>query len=201
MNMTLVTNVLFCVGTYFVAAMPTGFWLVKALHGIDLRTVGSGNTGATNVKRAAGNRLATIVLLLDFFKGLLPVALAMVLFPASPWLPVLVALVAVLAHSKSIYIGFAGGKSAATGLGCFFALAPWHLALTVAVIAFTTMRLSRYVSLGSITAGVVAPLLLWWGQAPLPALVYTIIASAYVIYLHKANIQRLLTGKENRLTS
>ena len=191
---------LFCLATYLVAAIPFGLLVVKQTHGVDLRTVGSGNTGATNVKRVAGNKWAAFVLLLDFLKGCIPVLLARQYFPLDEWLPVWVALVAVLAHSKSVYIRFAGGKSAATGLGCFFGLSPLPIALGVAFIAFGTMKITRYVSVGSLTAAVVAPLLLLATGSGWPAIIYTTLAGLYVIFLHKANIQRLFNGTENRLT-
>jgi acyl phosphate:glycerol-3-phosphate acyltransferase len=188
------------IGTYLLAAIPTGLWVVKAVNGTDLRKVGSGNTGATNVKRVLGGKWAALVMALDCIKGFVPVWLAVQYAGADSWLPMGVALVAVLAHSKSVYIGFAGGKSAATGLGCFFALAPLPIALVVAGLAFALIKLTRYVSVGSLAAAVVAPVLMALFGGHLPATLYTALAGAYVIFLHKANIQRLLAGTENRLT-
>jgi acyl phosphate:glycerol-3-phosphate acyltransferase len=196
----IIDKLLYCLATYLVAAIPVGLLVVKATHGVDIRTVGSGNTGATNVKRVAGNKWAACVLLLDFLKGLIPVVVAQQLFADDMWLPVIVALTAVLAHSKSVYIRFAGGKSAATGLGCFFGLSPWPVALAVAIIAFATMKITKYVSVGSLTAAIVAPCLLLATGAGWPVITYTTLAGLYVIVLHKANIQRLLTGTENRLS-
>src|SRR5438045_6917320 len=115
---------------YLLGSIPSGYWLVKALKRIDLRSVGSGSTGATNVLRAAGKFAAVCVLLFDVFKGYLPVWLAQVVeaqpqyaVPLSDWhiLPTIAALAALIGHSKSIFLKFQGGKSAATALGTLLA--------------------------------------------------------------------------------
>jgi glycerol-3-phosphate acyltransferase PlsY len=183
---------------YLIGAIPTAYLVVKKLTGQDIRQVGSGNVGATNVKRAAGFKPFLFVLLADFLKGTVPVLLAKFLFPGAPWLHVLVALSTVIGHSKSIYLGFAGGKSAATGLGGFVGLDPLA-GILLATIAYATMRLTRMVSVGSMLASVLAPILLIVFKAPVPYQIYAAIAGLYVIYLHKANIQRLLNGTENRI--
>jgi glycerol-3-phosphate acyltransferase PlsY len=172
--------------------------VVKQLTGQDIRQIGSGNVGATNVKRAAGFKPFLFVLLFDFLKGTLPVLASKMLFPDLSWLHVLVALATVIGHSKSIYLKFAGGKSAATGLGGFVGLDP-VAGILLSVIAYVIMRTTRMVSVGSITASVLAPILLIVLKAPLPSQIYAAVAGIYVIYLHKANIQRLLKGTENRI--
>jgi glycerol-3-phosphate acyltransferase PlsY len=183
---------------YVAGSFPTGYLVVKQLTGQDVRTVGSGGTGATNVRRVAGAKAALFVLLVDFHKGFIPVMLSKVLFPHAFWLHVLVSFMAVIGHSKSIFLNFSGGKSAATGLGGLVGLAPVP-AVLVGLIAYLVTKVLRYQSLGSIVAAVCAPLFLCLFKAPVPYIVYAVIATSYVIYLHKANIGRLLSGTENRL--
>ncbi|WP_373532765.1 glycerol-3-phosphate 1-O-acyltransferase PlsY [Vampirovibrio sp.] len=183
---------------YLIGSIPTAYLVVKQLTGQDIRQIGSGNVGATNVKRAAGFKPFLFVLLFDFLKGTIPVLISRFLFPDLHWLHVLVALATVLGHSKSIYLKFAGGKSAATGLGGFVGLDP-VAGLLLAVIAYVIMRVTRMVSVGSLVASVLSPIMLIIFKAPVPYQIYAAVAGIYVIYLHKANIQRLLKGTENRI--
>lgn len=183
---------------YLAGSFPTAYLVVRQLTGQDIRTIGSGNVGATNVKRAVGFRPFLFVLIFDLLKGAIPVLISQMLFPTADWLHVLVGCTTVLGHSRSIFLGFSGGKSAATGLGTLVGLAfiPTFL---LGLIAFTITRFSGYVSLGSITASVTAPVILYCFDAPTPYIIYSGIAGLYVIILHRANIQRLLKGTENRI--
>lgn len=183
---------------YLIGSVPTAYLVVKKLTGQDIRQIGSGNVGATNVKRAAGFKPFLFVLICDFLKGTIPVIISKSLFPDLPWLHILVALATVLGHSKSIFLKFAGGKSAATGLGGFVGLDP-VAGILLGVLAYVIMRVTRMVSVGSIAASVLAPVFLIVFKAPQPYQIYAAIAGIYVIYLHKANIQRLLKGTENRI--
>jgi len=183
---------------YLIGSFPTAYLVVKQLTGQDIRTIGSGNVGATNVKRVAGFKPYLFVLLCDVAKGAVPVLISRKLYPELHLLHVLVALSTVIGHSKSIYLRFAGGKSAATGLGGMIGLAPIP-ALLLGVTAFTVTKLSRYVSLGSITASLLSPVLMYLFHRPLEYIIYTVVAGLYVVYLHKANIGRLLSGTENRI--
>lgn len=183
---------------YLIGSIPTGYIVVKQLTGQDIRKVGSGGTGATNVRRAAGGKAALFVLFFDLHKGLVPVVIAKMLYPEEHWMHVLIAIMAVIGHSKSIFLKFAGGKSAATGLGTMMGMALLP-ALIVGLLAFTIVKISRIQSVGSIAASVLAPFILYLFKAPAPYIIYTTIAAAYVIILHKANIARLLKGTENRL--
>lgn len=183
---------------YLIGAVPTAYLVVKKLTGQDIRQIGSGNVGATNVKRAVGLKPFLFVLLFDFLKGTVPVVASKVLYPDLPWLHVIVALATVIGHSKSIYLKFAGGKSAATGLGGFVGLA-WLPGILLAITAYLIMRFTRMVSVGSITASVLSPIMLILFKQPVPYILYATVAGIYVIYLHKANIQRLLQGTENRI--
>lgn len=185
------------IAAYLLGSVPFGLWLVKAWKGIDVREVGSGNIGTTNVYRAAGKGAAIAVFLLDVAKGALPVSLA-VWLGMSDWAAVLMGVMAILGHSKSIFLRFTGGKSVATGIGTILALSPLGAALTLGVFAgvFATARM---VSLGSIVASVALPLILYALKAPPTYIYYAAGAALYVVVRHRANIQRILAGKENRL--
>jgi glycerol-3-phosphate acyltransferase PlsY len=183
---------------YLIGSFPTAYLVVKKLTGQDIRQIGSGNVGATNVKRAAGTKPFIFVLIADLLKGTIPVLISQMLYPHLYLLHVIVAMTTVLGHSKSIFLGFAGGKSAATGLGGMLGLAPIP-ALIIGVSAFAITKLSRLMSLGSITASILTPFILYWFKCPLEYIIYGAVTAAYVIFLHKANIQRLLKGTENRI--
>jgi glycerol-3-phosphate acyltransferase PlsY len=182
---------------YLLGSVPFGLWLVKAWKGIDVREVGSGNIGTTNVYRAAGKTAAIAVFLLDVAKGAVPVALAIWLGMAE-WAALLVGVMAILGHSKSIFLGFTGGKSVATGIGTILALSPLGAALTLCVFA-VVFAASRMVSLGSIVAALALPGILFALKASPTYMYYAAGAALYVVVRHRANIQRLLAGKENRL--
>lgn len=191
---------LYGVLAYLLGAVPTGFWLVKALTGEDIRTQGSGSTGTTNVRRAVGGKWALLVLVIDILKGFLPVWVARYwVFPEYFWAHVAFGLLAVTGHSFSIFIGGKGGKSAATGLGIMFALSP-EVALAAAVVAYGVSKLSKMVSVGTLSAACVVPALLMLCRVPQAYVVYGFTASLYIIFTHRANIARILAGTENKLT-
>jgi acyl phosphate:glycerol-3-phosphate acyltransferase len=198
------------IGSYLLGSIPTGYWIGKLLKGIDIREHGSKSTGATNVLRTLGKGPAIAVLLIDVFKGVAAVLLARWLFnPAvfaasfpiadwQPWMMALAGLLAVVGHSKSIWIGFTGGKSAATGLGVLFALS-WPVGLIVALVFLATLGISRIVSLGSILSAVSAPLAMLALNQPLPFVLLGVLAGGYVLITHRANIQRLAAGQEPKI--
>jgi glycerol-3-phosphate acyltransferase PlsY len=188
---------LLAIAAYLMGSIPFGLWLVKAWKGIDVREVGSGNIGTTNVYRAAGKTAAIVVFLLDVAKGALPVAAAMWLGMAE-WAVILMGVMAILGHSKSVFLRFTGGKSVATGIGTIMAISPLGAALTLGVFAIV-FAASRMVSLGSIIASLALPGILWALKTPTPYIVYAAAAAVYVVVRHRANIQRILTGKESRL--
>lgn len=190
---------------YLLGSIPTGFVLGKALRGIDIREHGSGNTGATNVFRVIGKGAGITALLIDLVKGVCAVLLmrllvslfldAVVSERAIAWLLVSAALLALLGHSKSVWIGFKGGKSAATGLGVLLALI-WPVGLSVAAVFGTALAMSRTVSVGSIAAALSAAVFMLALHQPAP---YVLLAGAgglYVVLRHRSNISRLLTGTE-----
>ena len=187
--------------SYFIGSIPTGYWLVKAKTGQDLRTIGSGSTGATNVKRVLGARYFFAVLILDALKGILPVVLAIkyVDFKTELGLiAVVAALGAIVGHSKSIFLSFKGGKSVATGIGTILAL-NWQVGLILAAIWGGITYFSKYVSLGSVIALACAPILMILFKQPIAYTLYCLAGAIYIIYLHRENINRLLQGNENKV--
>ena len=186
---------------YLIGSIPTGYLIVKAKTGQDIRTVGSGSTGATNVKRVLGKKWFFTVMLLDAFKGALPVILAKIFGTAGITygiLPVVAAVGVIVGHSKPCFLNFKGGKSVASGVGTILALnffAGIIIALVWAVITYIT----RYVSVGSISALLLSPLLMYKLSSPAAYVVYCAVGAVYIIYLHRENIKRLLSGTENKV--
>lgn len=203
----MLTLLLLSLAAYVLGSIPTGYWAGKVFAGVDVRTSGSCSTGATNVLRTAGKIPALITLAVDIGKGYLPVWLAIYLEQAYPNLlpgdnlqliPPVMALLSLIGHSKSIFLGFAGGKSAATGLGTLLAL-QWQAGLSLFTIWLVVLAASRIVSLASIITGGMTPVLMYLFGAPISYVGYGLLAGVYVIVRHKANIARLLAGKEPRI--
>ena len=194
---TLATAAGLVIAAYLLGSIPWGLWLVKAVKGVDVREVGSGNIGTTNVYRAAGKGMAALVLVLDALKGYLPcVAAAWLGLPEAA--VVLAGAAAVIGHSKSVFLKFGGGKSVATGIGTILAIAP--------VAAFATLVIfgavfwgTRMVSAGSIVAALVLPFFMFGTGASLTYVAFGAIAAVYVIVRHRANIGRILDGTEARV--
>jgi glycerol-3-phosphate acyltransferase PlsY len=188
------------VASFLIGAIPWGYVAGKASRGIDLRDVGSGGTGATNVLRAVGPRASAIVGLLDVLKGLFPVVFARVAGFDSTWVAV-AAVATVVGHCWSPFIGFKGGKGVATGAGAAIALFPYVLVI-VPVMAFVVWT-TKYVSLGSlIAAGLGALLALTSAAAGILdwASAIAIVTIAGIIAVrHEGNIRRLLQGSERRI--
>jgi acyl phosphate:glycerol-3-phosphate acyltransferase len=184
-------------GAYLLGAIPTGVILTR-LAGIgDVRQAGSGNIGATNVYRVAGRGLGLLTLLGDALKGVIPLLLVIHLLQSQPWQVGAVAVAAFLGHCFPVYLGFKGGKGVATALGIFLVLSP--LSVLVALIVFALLLWKwRYVSLGSVAAALLIPFLVLLFEASWPLFVATLAISALVILRHRANIERLLAGTENR---
>ncbi|RAI15634.1 MAG: acyl-phosphate glycerol 3-phosphate acyltransferase [Candidatus Melainabacteria bacterium] len=186
---------------YLIGSIPTGYIVVKLAKNQDIRTIGSGSTGATNVKRVMGKKWFFIVLLLDAFKGALPVVLAKIFatqFTSFGLIPVLCAIAVILGHSKSIFLNFSGGKSVASGVGTILAL-NWVAGLIIAGIWAVITYTSKYVSLGSIIALCLSPIVMYLLHQPLAYVGYCVIGAIYIVYLHRENIKRLLKGEENKV--
>ncbi len=175
----------FAVGFVF-GSVPSGLWLVKAIHGIDIREYGSKNIGSTNVFRTVGGKTAALVLLCDAGKGIIAVMIAQSMTGGDLYAMLFAAIGALLGHNYSLFLGFKGGRGVATGLGLFIV---W-LAIVLA---------TRYVSLGSCVGAFCAPCLAWYFGYPLPAFLFAAVAAAFVIIRHKDNIKRLLNGTESKI--
>ena len=186
---------------YLIGSIPTGYLIVKAKTGQDIRTVGSGSTGATNVKRVLGKKYFFIVMLLDAFKGALPVILAENFISAGSSLglaPVLAAVAVIIGHSKSIFLQFKGGKSVASGVGTILALnlvVGLVIALVWGIVTYTT----KYVSVGSIVALIISPFVMFYLSAPIAYVAYCALGAVYIVYLHRENIKRLIEHRENKV--
>jgi len=199
--------VLTAFAAYLMGSIPTGFLVGKA-KGIDIRKIGSGNIGATNVFRYFGTVAGLLVLLADALKGLLAVVLAPRLswlvfgVPGDPlvreWLELIAGFTAILGHNYTCWLRFKGGKGIATSAGVLIALVPYAL-LIIFGIWIVVFGLTRFVSLGSICASAALPFATWITGGSLTFIVITGIMAALAIYKHKANIQRLLNGTENRI--
>ena len=186
---------------YGLGSIPSGWLAVKWLRGVDLRQQGSGSTGATNVLRVAGRWPALAVLLVDVGKGTAAVLLAKGL-GTTPWQQLAVGLWALAGHIWPLWLKFRGGKAVATGLGVFLGLSP---AVALACLGSFLVVLAgvRMVSVASLTAGVLLPVLMAWGTAGSAArLPYTLLALAamvLVIWRHRGNMKRIRMGQEPRL--
>ncbi|MBI4726143.1 glycerol-3-phosphate 1-O-acyltransferase PlsY [candidate division TA06 bacterium] len=202
-------RILFIIGAYLAGGIPFGYLAGKILKGIDIREHGSKNVGATNVIRVIGKGPGIAVYLLDAIKGLLPVLLAKLLWPAElpqqQWFHIAAALAAILGHVFAPYLKFKGGKGVAPASGAMLGLAP--LPLLVSLLVFVLVfGATRYVSLGSICASIVFPIAVAVQQIlenknPLvPMLAVGWILVLLILVTHKANIVRLLQGKENRIS-
>jgi len=187
---------------YLMGSIPTGYLIVKWLKGLDIRSVGSGNIGATNVKRVLGLKWFFGVLFLDALKGFLPVLAVKLLFPQYQFLPVIAALCAVLGHTFTIFLNFKGGKGVATGLGVFLALAPLSVICSLASFVII-LFMFKYISLGSIVAAVLLPAFVFiFGENGFLNLVllFAVFTAVFVVYKHKENINRLREGTESKFT-
>ena len=202
--------------TYLLGSIPTGYLAGKLLKRIDIRKHGSASTGATNVLRTLGNGPFFAVLLVDILKGAGAVVFARWFYPwletlpfrklstvpdpqsLVPWAICLAGLAVLVGHSRSIWLGFAGGKSAASGLGVLLAMS-WPVGLGVAIVVVVVLAVFRTMSLSSILGALTAIILICVTQQPLPFRLLVIAGGIYVIARHRDNIRRLWAGTEPRL--
>lgn len=199
--------VLVLIAAYLLGSIPFGYLIVRAKEGADVRETGSGGTGATNVTRRAGKKAGIITLLLDAAKGLAAVGLARWLAASHfeiNWWVAAAAVLAVMGHCFPVWLGFRGGKGVATGVGLFLGLSPVAVGCALVVFIFVVW-LTRYVSLGSIMATAVFPLCVWLLSLYLkptgelaPVMTASIVGGLIIIFMHRANIGRLIAGTESR---
>ena len=186
---------------YLLGSFPTGFLIGKYLKNIDLRKVGSGSTGATNVLRNVGKWPALFVFIIDVLKGFLAVKIAYIFISESIY-EVLAGSFAVSGHIWPIWLKGRGGKAVATGLGIFLALS-WQVGLASFGIFLFVLSLSKFVSLSSITASFLLPILmfLYLGKLAHPYFLFSVLVSVLIIGKHKTNIVRITKGIEPKINS
>jgi len=205
------------VTAYFCGAFPTGY-IVGRMAGIDIREHGSGSTGATNVWRMVGKKAGITVFTIDLLKGLIPVLLMKSIEQISNWVSLFAAqssvyssqghewfivgaaMMALLGHTKSIWLGFKGGKAVASGLGVLLGL-NWVVAIAAFGLWLLTMAIWRTVSISSILAAIAAPVLMIITHSPFSYCAFALVGGNYVVYLHRSNIERLRQGTEPTLSS
>lgn len=194
---------------YLVGGIPFGF-LIGKMRGVDVRTVGSKNIGATNVFRTVGKKWGVLAFACDVLKGLLPTlaarqwALDPELSPDDAWLPLVVGVMCVVGHMLTPYMKFKGGKGVATAFGMLIGLAPALVGTAFALFAFV-FAVSHYISLGSCSAALFLMVAVWFpilgteGYRNLPQCILVTLIAAFVIFKHRANIGRLLAGTESKI--
>ncbi|MGE4497270.1 MAG: glycerol-3-phosphate 1-O-acyltransferase PlsY [Deferribacterales bacterium] len=180
---------------YLVGSVPTAYLLVKKLKGVDIRTVGSGNVGATNAARILGKWGFAAVFTADMLKGFIPVWVTGMLYPD---VVLIAAVLVVLGHTYTVFLNFKGGKGVATAVGVFLALAP--VPLGVAAVAFgVVFYVGRMVSLSSITAAAVLAASVVLMDTTVSLKIFTVVIAAFVIYKHRTNISRIMKGEETKV--
>ena len=198
--------------SYLLGSLPTGFLIGKHLKNIDLRTIGSGSTGATNVLRNVGKWPALFVFIIDVGKGFIAVTIAKELANQGlidsnqGLIEVLAGISAISGHIWPIWLKGKGGKAVATGLGMFLALS-WKVGLASLGIFLIVLAKSKFVSLSSIAAAILLPIFMFFnldnssnlGNASHPYFVISLIVSLLVVWKHRTNINRLLKGEESKI--
>lgn len=182
---------------YLLGGIPFGYLFVRLAFGKDIRSMGSGNIGATNVHRSAGGKAGVAVLLLDIAKGFFAVWIAALLNPGSPLALSLAAVAVMIGHAFPLFLRFKGGKAVACFIGAFLYIAPLAIA-AVLLIFVLVVAVTKYISLGSIIAALLFPLAVWLILHPPSPIVWaSLFSGLFIVYRHKANIQRLSGGTEN----
>ena len=194
-------NLLILFFGYLFGSFPSGYLAGRIAKGIDIRSLGSGSTGATNVLRHIGKRAAITVFLLDVFKGVLSILLAKYLLLNDSW-QVAIGLSTLIGHIWPVWLNWKGGKAVATGLGIFLGLS-WQVGLATLGIFIIMITLFRIVSLASVSAALALPLIMFLSFSTsnfsLPFLIISLLAMTLVIWRHRENIVRLIKGKEPRI--
>jgi acyl phosphate:glycerol-3-phosphate acyltransferase len=182
---------------YLIGAIPFGYLVVKLRTGQDIRSSGSGNIGATNVLRTTGRLPGVLTLALDILKGFVAVWLMAYFTAGDPWWTSAAALAVMAGHAYPVFLGFQGGKAVASFIGAFLYLTTIPL-LAVVVVFAIVVAATRYISLGSIVAAGTFPLSVWLIlHPPAPVWMAALIAGAFIVYRHRANIGRIRSGNEH----
>ncbi len=186
---------------YLFGSFPSGFLAGKIAKGVDIRSLGSGSTGATNVLRHIGKRAAITVFLIDVFKGILSILLAKYFLLNDSW-QVAIGLSTLIGHIWPVWLNWKGGKAVATGLGIFLGLS-WQVGLATLGVFILMITLFRIVSLASISAALALPIIMFISfhksSISQPFLVISLLATSLVIWRHRENLLRLIKGKEPKI--
>jgi glycerol-3-phosphate acyltransferase PlsY len=181
---------------YLCGSIPFGVVIGKLFYRVDVRQHGSGNVGTTNVFRVLGKRAGVAVLVCDMLKGYIPAVIAVWLF--HPWFAIFIAAAPVVGHMYSVFLKFKGGKGIATGAAVVLALVPlvFVIIITVWIVLLLT---TRYVSVASLAAASLVPVLAVVFREPLPYQIAGVLVALVIWWAHRGNIQRLMAGEENRV--
>lgn len=202
----MIAVIIVCIVAYLLGSIPTGLILGKKVWNVDLRRYGSGNIGATNAWRTIGKKAGLSIFLLDFLKGAIAVLIGALFngYEAGTTgyevVTVLCGIFAIVGHSASLFLGFKGGKSVATGLGVLSMLMP-QVTLAVFAVWFIIVFITGYVSLGSCVAAALVPILALFIDAPAAYFIFGLLAAVFIIVRHRENIKRLRAGTESKITS
>ncbi|MDR3330936.1 MAG: glycerol-3-phosphate 1-O-acyltransferase PlsY [Endomicrobium sp.] len=190
--------VLYIIFAYLCGSIPSAYIIARLIGKVDIRTVGSGNPGATNVFRMVGKCAGIVTFISDSLKGFLPVYFVKVLMmDYPPFYSVVVAAVVVIGHVFTVFLKFKGGKGVATGLGVFLALMFWPSVIAFAVFVLIFV-FSGYVSLASICAVVSLPFISYILGYPVECIIFSFVVAGLIIYNHRTNIKRLKNSSENK---
>ena len=194
-------NLLILLLGYLFGSFPSGYLAGRIAKGIDIRSLGSGSTGATNVLRQIGKRAAITVFLLDVFKGVLSILLAKYFLLNDSW-QVAIGLSTLIGHIWPIWLNWKGGKAVATGLGVFLGIS-WQVGIATLGIFILMITLFRIVSLASLSAALALPLIMFLSfkesTISIPFLIVSLLAMTLVVWRHRENIARLIKGKEPKI--
>lgn len=201
----MIVNILLVIVAYLLGSIPSSVWIGRRFYGVDVREHGSKNAGATNTLRVLGRRAALPVFVIDFLKGFVAVMLS---HCADYWggsdymfnLKIILVAAAVLGHIFPIFAGFKGGKGVATLAGAVLAVYPPAVLLCM-VIFISVLAISHYVSLSSMTAGVAFPIFIVFvfGERSASLIIFSIVIAVLLIFTHRKNIKRLLSGEESKI--
>ncbi len=186
--------------SYFIGSLPTGYLVARISRGVDIRTVGSGSIGATNVRRLMGQGWAVFVTLVDMLKGALALLLTVDSASSDPWMLSLSALAVVLGHNYPVWLRLRGGKGVATTYGTMFFIWPYNsfaIVLMSGALWYAVMTSTRYVSLASMVSLLALPAFFWMLDAPLPFILLALILALLAMFRHRTNVSRLLEGRES----
>lgn len=195
-------SLLIIILAYLIGSISIGYLFAKWFKGVDIRKVGSGSAGATNISRLMGFKMAVLVLALDALKGYFAVYLAIVLYQqdllAGEWVVLLAGLTVIAGHNWPLYFSFKGGRGAATMLGVFLALLPVPTLIVFAIVIII-IAVTRYVSVGSMAGAAAIPVTMLIVGKPLEYFYFGLLIGLIIFYQHRENIKRLLNKKESKL--